>query len=176
MGKSLGNYIGVGEGAYDQFAKTMSIPDHLMQEWFELLTDLTPAEIARFLDAKQTKPMDAKKVLGIEIAKFYHGEAAACAARTEWESRFSAKQDPTEIAEVTVPAGDLTNGKLWICKLLVTAGLAKGSNEARRHVANGGVTVGPDRTKITDEKAAIPVTDGLIIRVGKREVRRVRLG
>ena len=27
MGKSLGNYIGVGEAAYDQFAKTMSIPD-----------------------------------------------------------------------------------------------------------------------------------------------------
>src|SRR5207237_1123330 len=39
MGKSLGNYVGVGETAYEQFAKTMSIPDHLMREWFELLTD-----------------------------------------------------------------------------------------------------------------------------------------
>ena len=39
MGKSLGNYIGVGEPAKEQFAKTMSIPDELMPEWFTLLTD-----------------------------------------------------------------------------------------------------------------------------------------
>src|SRR5207237_7609204 len=30
MGKSLGNYVGVGEPAYEMFAKTMSIPDTLM--------------------------------------------------------------------------------------------------------------------------------------------------
>ena len=39
MGKSLGNYIGVGESAKDQFGKTMSIPDGLMKDWFTLLTD-----------------------------------------------------------------------------------------------------------------------------------------
>ena len=39
MGKSLGNYVGVGEPANEQFGKVMSIPDELMKEWFELLTD-----------------------------------------------------------------------------------------------------------------------------------------
>ncbi len=39
MGKSLGNYVGVGESAYDMFAKVMSIPDELLTEWYELLTD-----------------------------------------------------------------------------------------------------------------------------------------
>src|SRR5437879_12852547 len=39
MGKSLGNYVGVGEPAKEQFAKTMSIPDHLMSEWFMLFTN-----------------------------------------------------------------------------------------------------------------------------------------
>ncbi|HEY1380382.1 MAG TPA: tyrosine--tRNA ligase, partial [Gemmataceae bacterium] len=39
MGKSLGNYIGVNEPAKEQFGKTMSIPDDLLREWFELLTD-----------------------------------------------------------------------------------------------------------------------------------------
>jgi tyrosyl-tRNA synthetase len=119
--------------------------------------------------------MAAKKVLGDAIVSFYHGQAAACEACAEWERRFSQRQDPTEIAEVTIPTADLTDGKLWIVKLLTAAGLAKGTNEARRHVANGGVTIGPDRTKITDEKASVAVSDGLIIRVGKREVRRVRL-
>src|SRR5262249_46283026 len=51
MGKSLGNYIGVGEPAYDQFAKVMKIPDSLMPEWFELLTDWPQAEVASLVAA-----------------------------------------------------------------------------------------------------------------------------
>src|SRR5690242_19252413 len=50
MGKSLGNYIGVRESAYDQFAKTMRIADNLMREWFTLLTDRSAEEIARLID------------------------------------------------------------------------------------------------------------------------------
>ena len=40
MGKSLGNYVGVGDSSYDQFAKIMSIPDELMKEWFVRLQPL----------------------------------------------------------------------------------------------------------------------------------------
>src|SRR6266702_1757486 len=64
MGKSLGNYIGVGESAYEQFAKTMSIPDMLMQEWFELLTDRLAEEIASLTAPAKTHPMKAKETLG----------------------------------------------------------------------------------------------------------------
>src|SRR5207302_11441785 len=45
MGKSLGNYIGVGEPAYDMFAKAMSIPDDLLRDWFDLLTDRPSEQI-----------------------------------------------------------------------------------------------------------------------------------
>src|SRR6266404_5148573 len=61
MGKSLGNYIGVGESAYDQFAKTMSIPDDLLGEWFKLLTDRPAEEIARLTNANTTHPRQAKE-------------------------------------------------------------------------------------------------------------------
>src|SRR5262245_33155689 len=64
MGKSLGNYIGVGEPAQSQFDKTMSIPDPLMREWFELLTDRSPEEVAALTDPQVTHPMAAKKLLG----------------------------------------------------------------------------------------------------------------
>jgi tyrosyl-tRNA synthetase len=175
MGKSLGNYIGVGEPAYEQFAKTMRIPDHLLREWFELLTDRPAEEITRLLDAQQTHPMEAKKQLAHDIVTFYHGEGCARVSRAEWERRFSGNQDPTELTDAPIAASDVIDGKMPIAKLLVAAGLAKGGNEARRHVANGGVTIGPDRTKITDEKAIVGVSDGLIVRVGKREVRRVRI-
>src|SRR5207248_4364982 len=64
MGKSLGNYVGVGEPAYDQFAKTMSIPDDLMREWLTLLTDRGDEEIERLVNPATTHPMEAKKTLG----------------------------------------------------------------------------------------------------------------
>src|SRR5256885_4740622 len=47
MGKSLGNYVGVGEAAQVQFDKTMSIPDALMPQWFELLTDRPGEEVTQ---------------------------------------------------------------------------------------------------------------------------------
>src|SRR5262249_5517021 len=106
MGKSLGNYIGVGEPAYDMFAKVMSIPDDLMCEWFELLTDRTAEEIARLVNPGVTHPMEAKKALGRDIVTFYHGAAAAAEAQAEWERRNSDRQDPTNIPEVAIPAAE----------------------------------------------------------------------
>lgn len=172
MGKSLGNYIGVGEPAYDMFAKVMSIPDDLMREWFNLLTDRPPDEVASLIVAN---PMEAKKTLGRDIVGFYHGDKEETEAAEEWKRRFSENQDPADIREVVISASELQDGKIWICKLLVLSGLAKGNNEARRHIEGGGVTIGPNRQKITDPAANVVVTDGLIVRVGKRNVVRLRI-
>ncbi len=173
MGKSLDNYIGVNESANDQFAKTMSIPDDLMREWFELLTDRPTPEIDRLTDAGQTHPMEAKKTLAADIVSFYHGEGAAREARAEWERRFSHRQDPREIAEAPIPASALNNGTLSATKLLVHLRLAQSNNEARRLIEGGGVNIGPDRDKVTDPNAPILVAPGLIVRVGSRRVVRV---
>ncbi|HLN33003.1 MAG TPA: tyrosine--tRNA ligase [Gemmataceae bacterium] len=171
MGKSLGNYIGVGEPAYDMFAKVMSIPDELLREWFELLTDRPAAQIAELI----TKPMDAKKQLGKDIAGFYYGEEAAAEAAAEWGRRFSQRQDPTDIPEGSVPRSELTDGQIGIVKLLSLLGLAKSNNEARRLVQQGGVNTGPDREKIIDPMAKVTLTDGLIVRAGKLHIVRIRL-
>ncbi len=175
MGKSLGNYVGVGMPAQEQFDRTMSIPDTIMQEWFELLTDRAVTEIAVLIDPAQTHPMEAKKRLAADIVSFYHGAEAATSARKGWEDRFSKGQDPKEIAEVDVPASSLTEGKLQVFRLLVALGLAPSNNEARRLVQGGGVNVGEQRTKLTDANAGIDVSSGLIVRVGSRKIVRVRL-
>jgi tyrosyl-tRNA synthetase len=175
MGKSLGNYIGVGEDAYEMFAKVMRIPDTLLREWFELLTDHSEESIQRLTDAGMTHPMDAKKRLAKDIVTFYHDPEQAERAEAEWTRRFSERQDPTEVPEVSVPIANLSDGKLSIVKLLVLLDLAKSNNEARRLVQGGGVSVGPDREKISDASAAVEVFDGLVVRVGNRRVVRVRL-
>jgi tyrosyl-tRNA synthetase len=172
MGKSLNNYIGVGESANDQFAKTMRIPDHLLAEWFQLLTDRPESEVAPLI---ASKPMEAKKLLGRDIAGFYHGPERALAAQAEWERCCSQGQDPTVVPEVVLAGCDLSDGKMRIDKLLVRTELATSNSEARRAVEGGGVTIGPNRDKIADPMQAIAVTDGLIVRIGKRKVVRVRV-
>jgi tyrosyl-tRNA synthetase len=171
MGKSLGNYIGVGESAYEQFAKVMSIPDALLREWLELLTDRPAAEIAELIQ----QPMAAKKQLGKDIAGFYHGTAAAAEAEAEWIRRFPGRGDPSDIPVVPIPSSEVANGKIGIGKLLVLLGLAKSGNEARRAVEGGGVSIGPDREKIADPKAVVAVHDGLIVRLGSRRVVKVKI-
>jgi tyrosyl-tRNA synthetase len=176
MGKSLGNYVGVAEPAYEMHAKTMSIPDDLMREWFELLTDYSTEEIGKFLSASTTHPKDAKEALGKAVVRFYYGTIEADAAAAEWRKRFSEKQDPTEINERQMARSELDkDGKIWICKLLVLLNLAASNNEARRTVSSGAVSIGPDRDKVTDPTASISLTDGMIVRKGKRDVVKVRL-
>jgi tyrosyl-tRNA synthetase len=170
MGKSLGNYVGVGEPAKEQFAKTMSIPDELMPDWFTLLTDRGKDEIKQLIE----RPMEAKKTLGRDIVGSYYGAAAAAQAQAEWEKQFSQRQDPTEIAEAAIAASNLTDGKITVAKLLVMLNLAKSNKEAGRHVQGGGVTIGPDRVKVTDPNQIVEVPNGLVVRFGRRIV-RVRL-
>ncbi|HLW68377.1 MAG TPA: tyrosine--tRNA ligase [Gemmataceae bacterium] len=171
MGKSLKNYIGVGEPAREQFGKTMRIPDELLKEWFELLTDRSEADIARFLDPDQTTPFEAKKILAGDIVTFYHGAEAAKVARADWEKQFSEKQDPDHIPEAKIEGARLAEGKMNICPLLVTAGLAPSNKEARRKIGEGAVHIGPDRRKITDPNEAVAVESGLVLRLGRKIVR-----
>lgn len=175
MGKSLGNYIGVAESAYDQFAKAMSIPDALMKEWFQLLTDLAESDITLLADSKITHPREAKERLGKEIVSFYHGAEAAEAAALEWRKRFSERQDPTDIPEVTLAVSQLVEGMLTASKLVAALGLAKSNNDARRLVEQGSLSIGPDKIKISDPNQGIAITSGLVIRVGSRRIVKVRL-
>jgi tyrosyl-tRNA synthetase len=168
MGKTAGNYIGLNETAKDQFGKTMRIPDDLMREWFTLLTDRTPAEIDDFLGGK---PNEAKKALGADIVRFYHGNAAADAVLDDWKKQFENKGDPADMPEVSLPAG----GEVLAVDLIVSAGLTKSKNEARQKIAEGAFNYGPDRTKPADVKATVPVADGLVLRLGRKIV-RVKLG
>ncbi len=170
MGKSLGNYVGVGESADQQFGKTMSIPDDLMQEWFTLLTDRPTAEIESLIDSVKTHPMVAKKTLARNIVTFYYGADAAAAAQANWEKQFSEKKDPDNIPEVVLPAGEI-----GLLQLLVKVGFCKSNNEARQKVTEGAVTIGPDRTKMTDVKATVRVEEGFVVRLGSKKIVRLRI-
>jgi len=177
MGKSLGNYVGVGMNAKDQFSGTMSIPDTIMGEWLTLLTDRTALDIATIIDPVKTHPMEAKKTLAADIVRFYHGDGAASKARSQWEQQFSEKQDPDEIPTKAIDPSILVDGKVSFARLLVAAGLAASGGEAKRLFGpNSGVSYGPERTKVTDPNEQVDISGGLIVRVGSRKIVRVKPG
>jgi tyrosyl-tRNA synthetase len=174
MGKSLGNYVGVGMSADEQFAKTMSLPDEPMKEWFTLLTERSDDEIEAMIDPARTHPMEAKKTLGRDIVAFYHGAAAADQVAKDWVKQHSQGHDPENMPEVAITSSEAAAG-IGVLDLLVRLGFCKSKNEARNKVTEGAVSIGPDRTKVNDPKAVISLQDGLVVRLGAKKIARVRV-
>lgn len=175
MSKSLGNYIGINEPAKDIYGKAMSIPDKLMVRYFELVTDLPNKEvkaIRRGLTSAKLHPRDVKMRLAHVLVRMYHGQAAADKAQDEFVAIFRRGEMPDDILPMGVAKGDLTpGGTMWVARLLVVLGLASSTSEGRRLVVQGGVRI--DENRVTDAAADVPVTDGMVVRVGKRRVARV---
>jgi len=164
MSKSLGNYVGFMEPADVQFGKTMSVSDELMWDWWLLLTDKLPREIAAM---QQGHPMDAKKALAREIVRQFHGAQAAQAAEDAWVKRFS-ERSVEDVPEVSVPA----SGAQPLAKLLVERGLAGSRKEAERLIQQGAVSL--DGEKVADQRMALDLKSGtaLLVRVGKLKLQR----
>lgn len=172
MSKSLGNYIGIIESTKEMFGKAMSIPDNLMRKYFELTTDLSMDEINKLLDV-HTHPRTAKVALAKAIVRRYYGDKEADSAAEEFDRIFKDRELPDEIPEIQIPAKELTDGKIWIVKLITLCGFASTNSEARRLVIQGGVTI--NNGSINDPALNIEIKSDMILKVGKRRFARVVL-
>ena len=171
MSKSYGNYIGITEPPRDMFGKVMSISDELMWRYYELLTDLTPVEVAQLKSAAargESHPRDLKADLGRRIVADFHSPAAAQEASDEFDRMFREKQTPSD-----VPIIERKAEPIRLVRLLVAEGLAPSGAEAQRLVQQGGVRV--NNEVISDPKVEIAAAAGeeLLIQVGKRKYLRV---
>jgi tyrosyl-tRNA synthetase len=173
MSKSLGNYVGIDEPPREMFGKMMSVPDSLMLRYYELLSDIRPAELdklAQDLESGAKHPRDAKEELAREITARYHGAAAAKDAAREFAHIFREGGLPEEIEEAVLTAA---TDRVWLPKVLMEAGLAASTSEARRLISQGGVQI--DGEKITDVNAEMPVGQAFLLQVGKRRFKRVNI-
>ena len=149
----------------------MSIPDEAMKDYFLLASDLTLQQIDETLAGS---PRDAKGCLARTLVRLYHGEEEAEAAEESFKKIFSQGEIPEQIDEYTVPSADLEEGKIWIVKLIVDAGLVDKNNEARRNIEGGGVRI--DDVRMEDPRGVVEIRDGMVLQVGKRKFRRIRSG
>ncbi len=172
MSKSLNNYIGIADPAYDMFGKLMSISDDLMWRYFELLSFRPMTEINAWrLDCENgANPRNYKVKLAQEIIERFHDAAAAEKALENFEARFQRGAIPDEMDELTLST---ENTGYSIANLLKDAGLASSTSEAIRMINQGAVKI--DGEKVTDTKLEVPVETENVFQVGKRKFARVKI-
>lgn len=168
MSKSLNNYIGIDEPAGEMFGKVMSISDDLMWRYYELLTDVSPAEIEK-MKASDENPRNLKVNLAKLIIKDFHSQAAADAAEADFVARFVKKEIPDEIEETQISAGVYN-----LAELLAQTNLAPSKKEAKRLIEQGGVKL--DGEKVSNTNAEIDLKDEILLQVGKRKFLKVKAG
>lgn len=173
MSKTLGNYVGVCESASEMFGKLMSIPDGLMGNYFELLTDRSMDEIRLLTDPLVTHPKQAKAALAKDIIAQYHSAAAAEAAEAEFDRIHSSGATglPDEMPEVPLSALKLDRNTSTTITVVVAIGFAVSNSAARRLIREGGVRI--NGRVITDETQLYYPQPGDIIQRGKRKFVRV---
>lgn len=165
MGKSLNNYIALGEEPNSMFGKVMSLPDALLERYWKLATTASDEEIERHLAAG---PRDAKVALAMAIVTLYRGHEAARGARDHFERTVVNKELPEDIPELALAPADAGAN---VAKLLVLAGFAPSNREAQRLVGQGAVKI--DGARVDDPRHSEPSWDGKVLQKGNHQFVRL---
>ncbi len=165
MSKSVGNYIGIEESPNEMYGKTMSIPDNLIYNYFELLTDISLKELQSIKDQlsdPHVNPMKLKRHLARTLVRMYHNQEWAKKAEDHFDIIHKKKDIPDDILEYR-----LTQNLVRLIDLMVDAGLVSGKSEARRIIRQGGVKLNGEIVK--NELLEIKIEDEMVLKVGKRK-------
>jgi len=133
MSKSLGNYVGITEPPEDMFGKLMSISDPLMFRYYELLTDLSLADVAALqgdVEVGRRHPMEVKRQLARRIVSGFHSAAEAERAEEHFARVHQRRELPQDLEEATIPCPPGQDPLL--VDILTVSGLAPSKSEARR--------------------------------------------
>ncbi len=165
MSKSLGNYIAIDEPPNEMYGKVMSIPDSLILDYFELLTDVSDEEMSEYstkMASNEVNPMLDLKRLAFEIVSQFHSPKAAQEAEQHFTKVFQKREAPDEV----VPLADLSGDNITLTIALTRAGLTRSRSEARRLLEQGAIEV--NGKKVTEDLELASIAKGSVIKVGKR--------
>jgi len=188
MSKSLGNAIGIHEPPLEMYGKIMSISDEMMWRYYELLTDISIADIEKM--KRESYPMQAKKELAQRIVADFHSPEAADKAAEDWTKQFQKHEAPADVDEIRVRIADLGPMSLeggvfqritWAAsdstgfvvkteKLIRQAGLVASATEAARKIKEKAVSINGEVVQgvAIGISPDIPIT----VRVG-RKIKRI---
>ena len=145
-----------------------------MWRYYELLTDLTIAEIESLqadVAAGTLHPMRAKKDLAKRIIADFHSPAEAEAAEENWAKQFQKDEVPENLEEIEIEAsevGTVADGiaNIKIDKVIARAGLAESNSDAQRKIKAGSLKIDGETCKELYLQISLPAEK--IFRVGRK--------
>jgi len=163
MSKSIGNCIWLTDKPEVIYGKIMSMSDDMITTYYELVTDIPMDEIQ---ELDPNKPIENKKRLAFDIVRQLHGEIGAKTGETYYDTVVQPKAAPSDMPVVMVKPGTP------ILEALKLAELGVSNSDIKRTLEQGGVEI--DGKKIIDSTEMLTLTDGTIIKFGKRTFRKVK--
>ncbi len=170
MSKSLGNYIGVTDTPNDMFGKIMSVPDHLLWHYFELLSfePIEKIEVYKKEVSGGANPRDYKVKLGQELVARFHDDSSAMRAYEDFVDRFSNNGVPQDLPDTVIAVSE---DELSIAAILKVSGLTSSTSEAIRMIKQGAVRI--DGNKVSDHTLKLNADQVHVYQVGKRKAAKI---
>lgn len=175
MSKSMGNYVAVTDPPGEMFGKVMRIPDTLIRNYLELVTDASEAEIVELTDPAKLNPRDAKERLAKRIIEKFHSREAAESAAEEFRRVHGGGGQglPDDVPEVCVPADKIADGQVAPIDLIQLCFDEKSRKEVRRLIEQRGVKF--NGVPIEDAMTPLAIKTGDVLQRGNRKFVRLKV-
>ena len=179
MGKTVGGAVWLNADMrrpYDYWQFWRNTEDADVGRFMKLFTDMPLEDIARYEAMQGADINEAKKVLANEATRLLHGQAAADEAAETARKLFEQGQLSSGLKVVEVLRADFPTWRTT-AGLVKAAGFANSLGEARRLIANGGVSINDRRMAESEEHTydqLLPEFDAFKVQVGKKNVALVK--
>jgi tyrosyl-tRNA synthetase len=146
-----------------------------MRSYYELLTDLEMNEVDQILAGH---PKEAKVRLAKSVIREYHDESAGDAAAARWQREIGEGELPGDIPSHPLRRSQLNaDGGMQAAQLLKELGLVPSTSVAMQRIKGNAAFIlyGDEKKTLADRAEWVRVEDGMIVRAGKKDWRRVTL-
>ena len=175
MGKTVGGAVWLNadmRSPYDYWQFWRNTEDADVGRFLRLFTDLPVDEIARLEALPGAEINEAKKVLANEATRMLHGAEAADRAAAGAQDVFEKGQLSAELPVMEVSRSEYPDARST-ATLVKEAGLANSLGEARKLIANGGVSIN-DQRMLSDDRHSydqlLPDLKAFKVQVGKKKI------
>ncbi|GAB4027104.1 MAG: tyrosine--tRNA ligase [Candidatus Microgenomates bacterium] len=169
MSKSWGNAIWLDDEPNEMYGKVMSLKDELIINYFTLATNLSREQISEYEQSLKSgsNPMELKKALAYQIVLELHNKEAADTAANFFQKTVQNKELPLEIETMQISGGVSASATLFSQVFSVS------KSESKRIIEHGGAYI--NNKKISDINENIEIEDGIILKLGKRKIKKLKI-
>lgn len=164
--KSLGNYIGLAQDPHDKFMRLMGIPDHLIELYLRLYTDVPLDTIALWAEEVRRNPRLIKMKMAYGIVGRYHGHDKAHHEMERYDKMMSHRDRLGDMPVVMV-----FHPRITVLEMVMAARPALGSKACRALIEAGKIELNEE--KFLSPDSHILISDDDVLTIDKTEFLRL---